>query len=163
MPLLLRPEHSALIEQGVSVIVASRDAQLRPSLMRAMGSQLGADGALITVYLRPSQARPLLADLAAGGPIAVVFSDPASNRTLQVKAGGARARAVTPADQAVLRRYRVSMQQRIGQVGFGPDFVAAFLAAPADDLVALEFTPESAFDQTPGPGAGRTLAGSTGA
>ena len=154
---LLSPAHIALIDQGVSVIVASRDAQLRPSVMRAMGSQISADGSCITVYLRPSQAQPRLADLAAGGPIAVVFSDPASNRTLQVKAGAARARAASPADQAVLRRYRGSMQQRIGQVGFGADYVAAMLAAPADDLVALEFTPEAAFDQTPGPRAGRPV------
>ena len=59
---LLSPAHIALIDQGVSVIVASRDAQLRPSVMRAMGSQISADGSCITVYLRPSQAQPLLAD-----------------------------------------------------------------------------------------------------
>ena len=59
MPALLSPAHIALIDQGVSVIVASRDAQLRPSVMRAMGSQISTDGGCITVYLRPSQARPL--------------------------------------------------------------------------------------------------------
>lgn len=157
MPALLSPAHIALIDQGVSVIVASRDAQLRPSVMRAMGSQISTDGSCITVYLRPSQARPLLADLAAGGPVAVVFSDPPSNRTLQVKAGSARARAATPADQAVLRRYQRSMRQRLGQIGFAAQYVAAVLTAPASDLVALEFTPEAAFDQTPGPRAGRAL------
>ncbi|MBS0301598.1 MAG: hypothetical protein JSR16_05455, partial [Proteobacteria bacterium] len=52
----LSPEHIALIDSGVSVIVASRDAQLRPSLMRGMGSCISADGTRITVYLRPSQA-----------------------------------------------------------------------------------------------------------
>ncbi|HQQ70284.1 MAG TPA: hypothetical protein PLL92_08240 [Alicycliphilus sp.] len=157
MPGLLSPDHIALVDGGVSAIVASRDAQLRPSLMRAVGTQISADGTRITVYLRPSQSRQLLDDLAAGGPIAVVFSDPPSNRTLQLKASSARLRPAEPGDQAVLRRYLVAMQHCVGQVGYGPDFVAAMLAAPPQDLVAVEFTPEAAFEQTPGPRAGMPL------
>ena len=33
-PVLLSPEHIAMVDRGVSVIVASRDAALRPSIMR---------------------------------------------------------------------------------------------------------------------------------
>ncbi len=157
MPTLLSPAHIALVGSGISAIVASRDAQLRPSLMRAMGADISADGQRITVYLRPSQSHQLLADLRAGGPITVVFSDPPSNRTLQLKAAGACLRALQPSDQAVLRRYLGAMQRRVGQVGFGPDYVAAILAAPPDDLLAVEFTPEAAFDQTPGARAGTPL------
>lgn len=157
MPALLSPAHIALVDGGISAIVASRDARLRPSLMRAVGTQISPDGTRITVYLRPSQSRQLLADLAAGGPIAVVFSDPPSNHTLQLKAGGARIRPAEPGDQAVLRRYLVAMQHCVGQVGYGPDYVAAMLSAPPQDLVAVEFTPEAAFEQTPGPRAGTPL------
>lgn len=153
----LSPEHIALIDSGVSAIVASRDARLRPSVMRAVGTHISADGAQITVYLRPSQARALLDDLTAGGPIAVVFSDPPSNRTVQVKAGRASIRPARPDDQPVLRRYLAAMQHCVGQVGYGPDYVAAILSAPLHDLVAVRFGPETAFDQTPGPRAGRSL------
>ncbi len=97
MPALLSPAHIALVDSGISAIVASRDAQLRPSLMRAVGTHISADGQQVSVFLRPSQAGQLLADLAAGGPIAVVFSDPPSNNTLQLKAAGARMRAARPA------------------------------------------------------------------
>ena len=157
MPALLSPAHIALVDSGISAIVASRDAQLRPSLMRAVGTHISADGQQVSVFLRPSQAGQLLADLAAGGPIAAVFSDPPSNHTLQLKAAGARIRAARPGDQALLRRYLVAMQHCVGQVGYGPAYVAAMLAAPPQDLVAVEFTPESAFDQTPGPRAGTAL------
>ena len=157
MTTLLGPAHIDLVNSGVSTIVASRDARLRPSLMRAMGSCISVDGQVITVFLRASQSTQLLADIAAGGPIAVVFSDPPSNRTLQVKASGARTRPTGPGDQAVLRRYLIAMQHCVGQVGYGPDYVAAMLAAAPQDQVALEFTPEEAFDQTPGPRAGRSL------
>ena len=141
MPALLSPAHIAQVDSGISAIVASRDAQLRPSLMRAVGTHISADGQQVSVFLRPSQAGQLLADLAAGGPIAVVFSDPPSNHTLQLKAAGARIRAARPGDQALLRRYLVAMQHCVGQVGYGPAYVAAMLAAPPQDLVAVEFSP----------------------
>lgn len=157
MPSLLSPEHIALVDRGVSAIVASRDAQLRPSVMRAVGARISADGRHVTVYLRPSQSRQLLADITATGHIAVVFSDPPSHRAVQVKATAARLRPVEPGDGAVLRRYLIAMQHCVGQVGYGPDYVAAMLAAPPHDLVAVEFTPETAFDQTPGPHAGAPL------
>ena len=156
-PASLRPQDLALIARGVSAIVASRDAALRPSLMRAVGAHISTDGQCITVYLRRSQSRQLLENIAAPSPIAVVFSDPASNQTLQVKADTARIRAAEPQDQAVLRRYLVAMQHAVGQVGYGADYVAAMLSAPPQDLVAVEFTPQTAFDQTPGPKAGAPL------
>ncbi|MCD6661806.1 MAG: hypothetical protein LT082_00215 [Comamonas sp.] len=157
MAVLLSPAHIALVDSGVSTIVASRDAQLRPSVMRAMASRISPDGHTVTVFLRPSQSQQLLADIAAGGPIAVVFSDPPSNRTLQLKATSAHIRPACPSDQAVLRRYLVAMQHCISQVGYGPDYVAAMLSAPPQDVVAVEFTPDEAFDQTPGPRAGMPL------
>ena len=49
------------------------------------------------------------------------------------------------------------MVQEVGQVGYGPQYVAAMLAAPLQDVVAVSFTPTSAFDQTPGPRAGAQL------
>ncbi|MBS0292016.1 MAG: hypothetical protein JSS01_05795 [Proteobacteria bacterium] len=157
MAVLLSPAHIALIAQGVSAIVASRSADLHASVMRAMGAQISPDGQHITVFLRASQSAQLLADIAAGGPVAVVFSDPPTNRTLQVKASGARLREARPGDQALLRRYLVAMQHCVGQVGYGPEFVAAMLCAPPNDLLALEFTPETAYDQTPGLRAGTPL------
>jgi len=154
---LLSAAHIALVEQGVSAIVASRDAALRPSVMRAVGARISPDGQHVTVYLRPSQSHQLLADIAATGHVAVVFSDPPSHRTLQVKATAATLRPAGPQDDAGLRRYLAAMQRAVGQVGYGPDYVAAMLAAPPHDVVAVEFKPESAFDQTPGPHAGAPL------
>lgn len=157
MPSLLNAEHIALVDRGVSAIVASRDARLRPSVMRAVGSRISADGRHVTVFLRKSQSQQLLADIATTGHIAVVFSDPPSHRTVQVKATAARTRDLRAADEPVLQRYLAAMQQALAQVGYGPDYVSAMLSAPLHDLVAVEFTPEAAFDQTPGPRAGAPL------
>lgn len=147
----------AMIARGVSCIVGSRDEALRPSIMRAVGSQVTADSAGITVYLSRSQSRQLLQDVASTGHLAVVFSEPASHRTVQLKARTATIRAATEADRPTLDRYLASMEHEIGLVGYPVQMARAMLAYRLDDLVALTFTPEMAFDQTPGPRAGSAL------
>lgn len=154
---LLSPEHIAMIDKGVSAIVASRNAANRPSLMRAVGAGISADGAEITVYLSRSQSRQLLQDVAATGQLAVVFSEPLSHRTVQVKAQAARLRAADDSDLPCLRRYLASMEYEVGCVGFDAVFVRAMLACRLEDTVAIRFAPSQAFDQTPGPRAGSAL------
>ena len=156
-PVLLSPEHIAMVDRGVSVIVASRNAALRPSIMRGVGSAISADGTQVTVFLRRSQSRQLMQDIEAGGGLAVVFSEPPTHRTLQLKARQATLRPASPTDQPQLARYLASMQCELAQVGYGPEFAAAMLSAPLEDVVAVQFTPESAFAQTPGPRAGNPL------
>jgi hypothetical protein len=157
MTALLGPAHIAMVAQGVSAIVASRDAALRPSIMRAVGSRISADGCEVTVYLRRSQSEQLLGDIAQTGEIAVVFSVPSTHQTLQLKARQATQRPATDEDLPVLQAYRRSMEGEVGRVGYGPRYVAAMLSAPLHDVVAVSFAPTSAFDQTPGPRAGAAL------
>ncbi|MBS0429652.1 MAG: hypothetical protein JSR41_20415 [Proteobacteria bacterium] len=154
---LLSPDHIALIDKGVSAIVASRDAALRPSLMRAVGATISPDGRQVTVFVSRSQSRQLLLDIAATGEVAVVFSQPLSHRTVQLKGRRATLRPAGDADVPTLRRYLASMEEEIGAVGFGPAFVRAMFAHRIEDLVAIGFAPDEAYDQTPGPRAGTAL------
>lgn len=154
---LLTMDHRAMIARGVSVIVSSCGLDLTPSLMRAVGSQISPNGDRITVFLNRLQSAQLLRDVASTGRVAVVFSEPHSHRTVQVKSSQARLREVTRDDVPVLQRYLLAMQGELGRVGVTPDLVAAMLAYRFEDLSAIEFTPSQAFDQTPGPHAGRPL------
>lgn len=156
---LLRGEHIALFSRGVSAIVASRNAAHHPSLMRAVGTTISADGTLVTVYLNRLTSGQLLNDLESRGPIAVVFSEPSSNRTLQLKAGQVhRLRPATAADHPLLQGYMQAMEWQLGRLGFGPPCARTMLAHELDDVVAVEFMPELAYDQTPGAQAGNPLA-----
>lgn len=154
----LSGDHIAMIAKGVSTIVASCDAGLRPSIMRAVASTVTPDGGGITVYLMRPQSAQLLQDISASGRLAVVFSEPSTHRTLQVKAAAVQTRPAIEADLPVLRRYLESMERELGLIGFGPDFARAMLAQRPQDVVALQFAPQQAFDQTPGPRAGTALA-----
>ena len=147
----------AMMRRGVSVIVSSRDAALRPSIMRAVGSDVAADGSRITVYLARSQAGQLLQDIASTGWLAVVFSEPSTHRSVQLKSSQAALRPAQQADRPVLAVYLAAMEQEIAKVGFAAPLTRALLAHRLEDLVAVDFAPEQAFDQTPGPRAGRQL------
>lgn len=155
----LPPDFVAMMKRGVSVIVGSHDAQLRPSIMRAVGSRIEADGGAITVFLSRPQSRQLLQDLAAGGSIAVVFSEPSTHRTVQLKASRVSQRPAAPEDAAALAGYLASMEIEIQAVGFRPELTRAMLAHRLQEVMAVGFVPEQAFDQTPGPRAGAPIGG----
>ena len=159
MPALLPADLVNMMARGVSVIVGSRDAGLRPSIMRAVGSRVEAGGQDVTVYLARRQSRQLVQDLAATGQIAVVFSEPSTHRSVQLKASRVEMRNAGDDDAPVLAAYLRSMEHEIQQVGFGPTVTRAMLAHRLEDVVAVRFTPEQAFDQTPGPRAGVALGG----
>ncbi len=147
-----------MMVRGVSVIVSASDRDLVPSLMRAVGSQVSGAGDRITVYLNRSQSAQLLRNVAATDRLAVVFSEPSTHRTVQLKARGIRLREAGDPDEPALQRYLASMTVELGKVGIVPALVAAMLARQLDDVVALEFSPVEAFDQTPGPRAGQPMA-----
>lgn len=157
----LSPDLVALMARGVSVNVASRDERMRASVMRAMGSAVDPTGGTVTVYLARRQAGQLLRDIEATGRIAAIFSEPSTYLTVQLKASGASTRAATEEDRPALERYRASMEREIQRVGHPPSLPRAMFAWRLDDLVAVTFTPEQAFEQTPGPKAGQLVARSS--
>ena len=152
---LLPDDLIALIARGVSCIVASRDAAHQPSIMRAVGCEVAADS--ITVFVARRQSRQLVQDIAANGHVAAVFSEPATHRTVQVKATKATLRNATEADRHVLARYLASMEHELGRIHIAAPLTRAMLAHRLDDVVAISFAPEQAFDQTPGPKAGAAV------
>lgn len=141
-----------------SIIVASRDAANRPSLMRAVGFRLSPDRCEISVLLARSQSLQLLADLGAHGTIAVVFSEPSTHRTLQLKGCDARIEPASAADLAVMAPYAGNFADELLSVGVEPRLARALIAADPEDVVAVRFTPAEIYDQTPGPKAGAALA-----
>lgn len=156
-PLRLSAEHLALLEQGVGVSVASRDAQCLPDLVRAVGHRIEPSGE-VAVFLSGTDGAGVLENLRANGAIAVVFSQPTTHRTLQLKAGRVAISAASAADFRTVERCRAAMASELARAGFGGAFARQLLHLEPEHLVAVRFVPETAFDQTPGPKAGAPLA-----
>ena len=153
----LKPEFLAMLVKGVSLMLSSCDHALNPSVMRAVGSRIDDGGRRITAYLGRSQSRQLLADIATTGRLAAVFSQPSTHLTLQLKSRRVSIREARADDQPFMDRYRRSMEQEISTVGFAPVYAQALLAHDPGELVAVEFEPDEAYDQTPGQRAGSPL------
>ncbi len=154
---LISSELAELLQGAVSMVAASRDADHVPHIGRALGCRLSGDRREVTMFLVASRCGELLADFRANGHVAMVAVLPSTHRSVQLKGIDARSVALAAEDPARVAAYRERMVIELGGIGHKPAFVRAAYAAETADLVAVRFTPTQAFDQTPGPGAGKPL------
>lgn len=154
---LIDAAQAAFVQGGVSISAASCGAQPFPSVCRVLGCSVAADRRRLTVMVSRVCAQQLLDDVRHSGRLAVVFSQPSTNRTIQVKGE----RACTGAPNAhLLEAVRVhgdAFVDEVAQIGFPAALVRSLLHCADDDVVAIEFTPTAAYDQSPGPRAGAPL------
>jgi hypothetical protein len=154
---LITASVAEFITSGLSITVASRNDRHVPSIAKAVGCRVGPDRCDIAVLMFADAAEPVCRDIASNGLIAVCFSRPSSNRTIQIKGAGARATLATPADVATARSSLDLLMDDLVPLGFRRDMLEAFFWGDPADLMAIRFTPDAAFAQTPGPAAGAVL------
>ena len=152
------PEDIAtFIQSGVSMTLASRDDRFVPSIAKGVGCRVSPGRDAVTVLVFANAAEELLRDVAHCSKLAAVFSRPSTNRTLQIKGSNVTTAPAGPADVALTRRYIVLLAEELRPLGWSADYVHDVFWHDPVHLVALHFTPEGAFQQTPGPGAGAAL------
>ncbi len=157
VPPLLDAEQAEFVCGAVSITAAACHAGGLPNLARATGCRVSPDRCTVTILLAATPAAGLLDDVRRTGSIAVVFTLPANHRALQLKATDARVLPLEAGDLALTRRYVDAFVGGLEQLGYSGPVLRCLLAADADDLVAVAFTPTSGTSQTPGPEAGEVL------
>lgn len=153
----LADDHAAFVSGPVSIVAASRDARNVPSIGRAAGCVVAPERRSVAIFIAQAQAPQLVEDVAASGQIAVVYTRPSTNRSLQLKGTDARTRPPTAAELAAVARYVEAFGGEITPLGHSMEQARTLFRHQEGDLVAVEFTPTSAFVQTPGPGAGAAV------
>ena len=156
-PAVLDAATAAFICSGISINAASARPGALPSMARATGCRVSADARTVTLLFASTPAAALLEDLRRGGAIAVVFSEPSTHRTLQLKGEDARIVPPEPGDERLVAGYVATFADGLVQLGYPGEVLRAVLAHDPGDLVAVQITPQAAFSQTPGPGAGTPL------
>jgi len=162
-PAIVDAATAEFICSGLSINAASARAGSVPSMARATGCRLDDDRRCVTLLFASTPAAALLDEIRRSGSIAVVFSEPSTHRTLQLKGGDARIVPVEAGDAELCRRYIETFSSGLVRLGYPGEVLRAVLAHDSDDLVAVQFSPASAFSQTPGPGAGERFAPGGGA
>ncbi|HKU37299.1 MAG TPA: pyridoxamine 5'-phosphate oxidase family protein [Polyangiales bacterium] len=147
-------ELAEYIESGVSMLVATRDAALRPHVLRAVGAVIGKDRTTLTTYLNKQVAERALDNLRDNGKIALTCSRPYDHRGWQVKGTMISMRDGDESDRAHQERYLAGFVEHVYIVGLPRSVMRQLRIFPS---VAVTFGVEDVFVQTPGPGAGRRL------
>jgi len=146
----------ALAGEPVMMMVAAAGPDGRAALARGMGMRPTSDGAALDVFVSGGQWSRTLEGLRPGQPLALTLCRPATYETVQVKGP---VLAVTRADAdglAWARAYVERTSPHLGELGVGDAQMRPWLRL--DDLVQVRFAPDTAFEQTPGPRAGRPMA-----
>lgn len=150
----ISPELTELMESGVSILVGTRDAKLRPECVRAVGARIHAGGESLTVYLPEAVALRTLKNLDDNGQVAVTFSRPIDHRTIQVKGTCLGVRPAGEEDRLLQEDYLAALREQLQLVGLPRVVTRRMRWWPS---VAVRVSVRELFQQTPGPQAGARL------
>lgn len=142
------------LEGGVSILVATRDAQSMPEVARGVGASISRDRTKVTIFLHEEWGAKALANLASNGEIAVGFSRPLDNFAIQLKGKVSETVPSAQLARTVADRYHASYSEQLYMVGFPRSTTKRFRVWPS---TAVTFEVRDIFVQTPGPDAGKPL------
>ncbi len=156
-PALLSDSTVAFIKREVAIDVASCSSDLRPSACRGFACRVSPDRQRLTVFVRRGEAGQVLQDVLSQDVVAVVFCLPETEVAIQIKGRQISLSAANASEVACVEAYRDAFVDGIARLGHPRAFGLSSMAFEAGQLVALSFTPELVFEQTPGPMAGKRM------
>lgn len=156
-PLLDEATAAFIAGPTASIAIASRDDTNHASLFKAVACRVSADRRRVTLYVDQQLAHAVVAQLRAGFPVAAVFSEPATHRTIQLKGERAELGPVAPADREHARVHFEALVEHLVALDYPEDGVRCYFHYTPEQLIAIAFEPGTAFEQTPGAGAGNPL------
>ena len=151
---MIPPDLRALVDSGASLLVATRDAELFPEAVRAMGVRLLEEGREVEVCVPHATGARTAANARTTGRVAVCFSRVRDHKTFQVKGRCVEVRDATEADRPWIERWRAGFTDNLAFVGMAPRVTLRIAFWPAH---VLRVRVDAVFIQTPGPGAGEPL------
>lgn len=137
--------------------VGTRDAQLRPAHTWVIGAVVHADRETVSFFVPEARSARVLSNLQDNGRVALAIGL-VSHEAYQLKGTYLSSRPTGDEDIALQEAYRAKVLAALRQAY--PDQIArpvalGFVYRPG---VAVTFRAEEIFLQTPGPGAGNTMA-----
>jgi hypothetical protein len=152
--LKIEGELKEYIESGVACLVATGDANGRPLVRMGWGPTVRDDGETIDVYLDAARAERTLTNLEENGRIAMTVAHPVNYRSAQFKGRLVGTGKPTDDERKRVEQHRSDFTVSTSLIGDPPDIIANLWL---QDVVRISFVVEQAFDQTPGPEAGKPL------
>jgi hypothetical protein len=143
-----------VINGAAAVVVASRDAQLRPRAARGSLLRRGEGPDALVVYLLHKMAGHVLPNLRDNGAIAVMVSLTINHEAFQVKGRVLDIRDAPATDEPALRDRLDMFRDDSARLGLPRRLIDQVSHWPA---VMITFTATELYHQSPGPGAGERV------
>jgi hypothetical protein len=157
---LISEELASFVESAVTMLVGTRDDDLRPEGVKGFGARVEPGREELTVFISAAHAARTLANARANERVAVCFTRPADHRSIQVKGPVLEVRDAREEERPLVERYTERLAGILGEIGIPPRLILRIARWPA---YALRLRMDGVFVQTPGPGAGTPLGGPHGA
>jgi hypothetical protein len=149
-----------VVESGVTVLVATRDARLIPEMVRGWGLRVLPDLQQLEICIAECTGRQTLDNLADNGEVAVTVTVPSTYRSIQFKGRAVETSAPFPEDYEHVDRDRESFLAAVEQVGLLRPIATRIFAAEMEvssAMIKIRLGIREIFEQTPGPRAGSRL------
>jgi len=154
MPALLSEEVAELVASGVSIYVATVDAELEPESIHAIGARVHPDSTILTVYLPDATSAKTRENVENGSKVAVTLARPVDHKSLQVKGTCRGLRRSNGEDRAVQSMGRAALVEQFVTIGVPRVITRRLNWWPS---WALDVAVDAVYLQTPGPAAGEPL------
>jgi hypothetical protein len=152
----LPPDVVTFVESGPSLVVGTRDAELVPDAVRAVGLRVWPGASRLTIFLATATSARAAANARSTGLLAITVSDPPTHRTYQIKGKVRDVRDAAAGDRAVIEKYVDDFADILATVGMPRPLTRRLTRWPA---LAVDLDIDEVFGQTPGPGAGNRMSG----
>jgi len=154
MAVPLSEEVIEFLASGVDACVATRDRELEPEAVLAMGIRAHAGGRHLTVYLPTLTSQATRRNLEDNGDIAITLERAIDARAVQIKGKATSIRDSDEADRALQSVFRSAMIEQFALVGIPRATTRRLVWWPS---LAVDVEVREVFQQTPGPKAGEPL------
>ncbi|MCC7365045.1 MAG: pyridoxamine 5'-phosphate oxidase family protein [Dehalococcoidia bacterium] len=143
-----------LAEGAVAAAVGSASADGVPQHIPGWGLRIRDDRISADIFIDAPRAADVLANLRETGRIAVTFGSPVTYQSIQFKGMFVECAEPTPEECAWVEQQREAVASSLAIVG---DSIDRMRNLWMSEILRVRFTIERAFDQTPGPAAGKPL------
>ncbi len=153
----LSAEHAAFIIGGLAIDLATRDHRNIPRVARCIGCRVSADRRRLTLIVANYMIDRFVEALRATRTIAAVFCLASTHRAVQIKGSDAVIEPALATDVALVERTIAAFAADIVLLGYAEAHARVDMMYRPEELIAIAFTPDAIYEQTPGPNAGKPL------
>jgi hypothetical protein len=144
------------LQSGVAAVAGTASPEGRPRVTFVWGVRVHEERGRVSFFIEAGRSGEFLGDANPDAPIAITVGHPTTYRSVQLKGRVLGVRASAPEDRHWVERHQADFLSATSLVGDDPLIVRQHWG-DNEDLRRVDIEVARAFDQTPGPAAGREL------